>query len=120
MPVRRMLCKILGTQGMQCFEAADGKQALSLLGQMKPDSFALILCDLMMPVMDGASFVAEARKLYDKAMPPVLVCSSRSDREAVQVVIKLGVAGYVLKPFKTDTVINKLREILPDLASKKE
>jgi CheY-like chemotaxis protein len=112
MPLRRMMVKILSTQKLSGVEAENGQKAMEKLLEFGPSHFGMIVCDLMMPVMDGANFIANARKQYAEELPPVVVCSSRSDREAIAVVAKLGVAGYVLKPFKTETVINKLREVL--------
>jgi len=119
MPLRRMLVKILSTLGLEAHEAGDGQAALTALEEKGPGRYSIILCDLMMPIMDGASFVQNAKTKYSSALPPILICSSRSDREAVQVVMKLQVAGYILKPFKTDTVVNKIRELLPDLGGKR-
>ncbi|MBN2711549.1 MAG: response regulator [Planctomycetes bacterium] len=115
MPLRRMFSKILSTQKISGIEAANGKEALDLLAEHTPEKFSVIVCDLMMPVLDGPSFIAAARKVYPDSLPPIIVCSSRSDREAIQVVMKLSVSGYILKPFKTETVISKLRELFPDL-----
>ncbi len=118
-PLRRMLVKILERIGAVCVEAGDGKEALELLRQQGPQSLALILADLMMPVMDGATFITMAKKEFDLSLPPILICSSRSDREAIQTVMRLGVTGYILKPFKANTVIDKMREMLPELAEGK-
>lgn len=110
-PLRRMLCKILSTIKVKTLEAEDGKIAMAHLEKHSPKQFDIIICDLMMPVMDGAAFIAAAKSTY-KEMPPIVICSSRSDREAIQMVRKLGVAGYILKPFKTETVLDKVRATL--------
>ncbi len=115
-PLRRMLVKILETQGFVATEAEHGKNALAVIKEQGPEAFDLLLVDLMMPVMDGAQFMSEARTTFGDKLPPVLVCSSRSDREAIQLVMKLGVSGYVLKPFKTETVIAKVKEIFAEEA----
>ncbi len=111
-PLRRMLVKIMETQKFTVEEAENGKVALATLKLRGPDFFNLLVVDLMMPVMDGAHFISEARSAFGDKMPPVLICSSRSDRETITLVMKLGVSGYVLKPFKTETVINKVQEVL--------
>jgi len=116
-PLRRMLAKIMQTMHFSSAEASEGQEALALLEEKGIDHFALIMVDLMMPGMDGAKFVTEARRTYGPALPPIIICSSRSDREVIQLVAKLGVAGYILKPFKTETVVNKMKEIFPDLES---
>lgn len=110
-PMRRMLCKILSTIKFKVLEAENGKMAMEHLEKHSPKQFGIIICDLMMPVMDGAAFIAAAKSTYDE-MPPIVICSSRSDREAIQMVRKLGVAGYILKPFKTETVLDKVRTTL--------
>jgi len=112
LPLRRMLCKILESQQLQCFEAADGEAAMALIKQYAPNFFALILTDLMMPKMDGVEFIANLRKKYGAELPPIMICSSRSDRETVQTVAKLGATGYILKPFKTEMVIQRVRDAL--------
>lgn len=112
MPLRRMLSKILSTIKIKVLEAENGKIAMDHLAKHPPERFDIIICDLMMPVMDGAAFITAAKSTYADKMPPIVICSSRSDKEAIQMVRKLGVASYILKPFKTDTVLNKVREIL--------
>ena len=112
LPLRRMLCKILESQHLQCFEVADGEAAMALIKQYTPNFFALILTDLMMPKMDGVEFIATLRKKYGAELPPIMICSSRSDRETVQTVAKLGATGYILKPFKTEMVIQRVRDVL--------
>jgi two-component system chemotaxis response regulator CheY len=115
MPLRRMLCKIIGTQGFVTVEAQDGKEALAKLEELSTNHFSLIITDLMMPVMDGATFIQQAKKKYESNLPPVIICSSRSDRTAIEVVKRLCVDGYILKPFKTETIINKLQDIFPEI-----
>lgn len=112
MPLRRMLLKIMQNQHFNAFEAENGAVALKCLQDNGSTYYDLIICDLMMPVKDGAQFISEAREGFEGKLPPILICSSRSDRETIQMVMKLGVAGYVLKPFKTETVIAKVRETL--------
>ena len=112
MPTRRMMVKIFKQQGVSAVEATDGQAALDMLNGKGPDAFSLILCDLLMPVMDGPHFIVEARKLHADKLPPILICSSRTDRETLDLVMKLGVAGYILKPFKTEMFIAKVRQFI--------
>lgn len=112
MPLRRMLVKIVSSKGVTAVEAGDGEQALAVLDETPPTAFSLIMLDLMMPVMDGPNFLTAARAKYGDDLPPVLIVSSRSDREAIQSVRDLGVAGYVLKPFKADTILSKVSEFI--------
>ncbi|GEM_PF-2935314 len=111
LPVRRMLQKILSSAGYDVDVAENGEVALSMLRMANPP-FDLVVLDLVMPVLDGVRTLAQMRKegLYDP--PKVLICSSRGDRGTVQLAGKLGVCGYIRKPFKTDTVLDKVRNAL--------
>lgn len=113
MPVRRLVVKILKHEGIHGIEACHGAEGLGILKKEGIEAFSLILTDLMMPVMDGLRFITEVRKEFPSKIPPVIAFSSRSDRQAIQAVGKLGVDGYILKPFTTDAILTKIRELLP-------
>jgi len=78
-------------------EAADGKQALQVVGELKPD---VVLMDLMMPVMGGI----EATEAIRQANPDVEVIALTSVLEDTAVVdaIKAGAIGYLLKDTQAD------------------
>lgn len=111
MPMRRILCEILSTANFDTAEAANGKEGLDILREHGPEKFDVIICDIRMPVLDGVGFLARARKIYGDSLPPILVCSSHTDLRIIKTVMKLGVSGYLQKPFKAAAVIDKLREI---------
>ncbi|MFH0911568.1 MAG: response regulator transcription factor [Planctomycetota bacterium] len=116
-PLRNMLQKILGHAGYDVDVAENGEMALAMLRKADPP-FALMLLDLMMPIMDGIKVMAQIKKENLPSPPRVLICSSRSDVETVKLVGKLGVAGYVLKPFKTEVVLERVRKTLEAPPSK--
>ncbi len=75
-------------------EASDGRQAVELVRQLKPD---LAILDIKMPEMDG---IEAARILHQERLAPVLILTAYSDRELVQRAKQAGVYGYLVKPFK--------------------
>lgn len=113
MPLRRMLVKIITGMGYTAWEAADGNDALKVLGEHDRDFFSLIFCDLIMPKMNGAAFVKIATKDYPTSLLPIVICSSRSDPETIKEAVKMGVQGYLLKPFKTQSIRDKIMELIP-------
>lgn len=73
-------------------EAADGREALRLLEQHRPD---VILMDLMMPGLNGLE--ATARIVRDRPSARVLILSMNATEEFVLPALRAGAAGYLLK-----------------------
>jgi two-component system chemotaxis response regulator CheB len=91
---RRSISEILGASpGIEVVgKAADGEEALRLVGALKPDAITL---DLEMPRMDGFTFL---RILMTKMPTPVIVVSSYSQKENVFKALELGALDFVAKP----------------------
>ena len=72
--VREMMRRDLTKEGWSVTEAANGKEALARVEENAP---ALILLDLMMPVMDGFEFVMELRKVPAWRAIPIIVVTAK-------------------------------------------
>ncbi len=72
--VREAVVELLESEGFQVYQAEHGEQALSVLRQMPQP--ALILADLMMPVMDGQTLIAALREADQFATLPVVIVSA--------------------------------------------
>ena len=83
----------------------DGEEAIESLAAETPD---IIILDLMMPIMDGFSLLA---KLKGQTDYPILVVSARSDFESIEKAIFLGAADYLIKPFNSKDLINKVERL---------
>ncbi len=75
-------------------EAGDGKSAVNLARELRPD---IVLMDIKMPDMDG---IEAARVLTEERVAPVLLLSAFSQQDLVQRAQQAGVAGYLVKPFR--------------------
>ncbi|HST04847.1 MAG TPA: response regulator [Chloroflexia bacterium] len=75
-------------------EAADGKNAVTLARDLKPE---LVIMDIRMPEMDG---IEAARTLTQESVAPVLLLTAYSEPELVQRATQAGVVGYLVKPFR--------------------
>lgn len=73
-PNRTLISRILSGAGWTVTEAENGKVALDVMPECRP---ALIVLDLMMPVMDGFSFLEELRKRDDLSNTPVLIVTAK-------------------------------------------
>jgi CheY-like chemotaxis protein len=99
--VREVLEEMLDAGGYRVVTATNGAEGLAALGRLRPP--AVILLDLMMPVMSGFAFLEELSRLPDRQGFPVLLISAN---ETVEQAARLpGVVGYVRKPFDLDEVL---------------
>jgi AmiR/NasT family two-component response regulator len=75
-------------------EAADGRNALGLARDLRPE---LVIMDIRMPEMDG---IEAAKLLTQESIAPVLLLTAYSEPELVQRAMQAGVVGYLVKPFR--------------------
>ncbi len=86
-------------------EAENGKKAVALCDKHHPD---VILMDLQMPEMDGATATREIRQKY--ADIQVIVLTSFREQEHVQQAMKAGAIGYLLKDVGADELAEAIRK----------
>jgi len=85
----------------QVFEAANGSEALEVLGRERVD---LVLSDINMPIMDGLEFVRRLAGVENaRNVPVVMITTEGSERHVVEA-ISCGARGYIRKPFTPDQV----------------
>jgi DNA-binding response OmpR family regulator len=95
-------------------EAEDGKKAIDIVGQEKPD---LILLDLMLPEVDGFTVLENIRKNADKklAETPIIILSNLWSNKDILRTRSLKVQAYMVKAyFTTEEILNKINEILKE------
>lgn len=83
-------------------------QALAALDQ---NTYQLLICDWNLPDGSGLEVVRAIRKQDNKL--PVLMISGRTDRESVLAAAHYGIRGFISKPFKVETVRDRLKSIFP-------
>ena len=86
--------------------ASNGRHALLRLNETHP---ALILLDLMMPVMDGVEFRRQQRAQPRLRDIPVICLSARHD--ARETAADLDFAGFLSKPFDLESVVAAVRQL---------
>lgn len=88
-------------------EAANGKEAVQLAEELKPD---MILMDLVMPEMDGI----EATKIIKMKQPDIkiMMLTSFSDQDHVIPALEAGASGYQLKDIEPDQLVNSIKKIM--------
>ena len=108
---RSVLRDILRAQGAWTIaEASGGKEAFDmLLGGLEP---AVCFVDIKMPEVDGAQFLTMVRQEPSTRHLKVIVTSGTRDRELILSMGKLGISGYVLKPYDLQKTTASLNQIL--------
>jgi CheY-like chemotaxis protein len=104
--IRRALTEILNDEGYSSSSAGNGFEALSLL--RSDHSTALVVLDLMMPVMDGYGFLAEQKR--DPALANIPVVAITAD--IMGRTQELDVAAVVAKPFSLAQLLSKIEACL--------
>ncbi len=94
-------------------DAADGKTALEIMKEFKPD---LILCDLKMEPMDGMEFVKQLRKDTDNPyrLVPIIMITAYADLESVANARDSGVNEFMAKPLSAAALEKRIQRVLED------
>jgi AmiR/NasT family two-component response regulator len=75
-------------------EAGDGKSAVNIARELRPD---VVLMDIKMPDMNG---IDAAKVLTEERIAPVVLLTAYSDRDLIQQAREAGVVGYLVKPIQ--------------------
>ncbi len=94
--IRESLQEFLEYSHYQVVVAENGMIGMQMAMIEKPD---LIVCDMMMPVMDGVE-VLKAIKMTELATVPFIILTAKAQYEDLRVVMNLGADDYVFKPYK--------------------
>jgi len=107
--VRALLEKTLASKGYVVRCVADGLEGLTTLERSTPD---LMIVDIMMPRLDGMTFV-KAIKSHASTQPiPVIFLTAKNDPKTMIAGINLGAKYYVTKPFQLDELLSKVAKAL--------
>jgi len=104
--IRRLLRMYLEKEGYEIDEASSGEQALELALN---NHYALILLDLMLPVMDGLEVCRRLRQV--KGTPVIMLTAKGEESHRVQG-FESGADDYVVKPFSPREVIYRVKAII--------
>lgn len=107
--MRSAFRRFLETQDYEVVEAKDGKEALSLFLQLKPD---IILMDFVMPKIDGVTACAQLQGLPDGKNTPVIMITSLEDEDSVNVAFDAGATDYISKPINWAVLRQRLNRLI--------
>ena len=102
----QVLGTILKKEAYQINVAQNGKQALDVVGKVRPD---LILLDVMMPEMDGFEACKRLKENPETADIPVIFLTAKVETEDIVKGFELGAVDYVTKPFNPTELLVRVR-----------
>ena len=112
-PTQRMLTSaVLRSAGYEVAEAVDGMEGLRMAVQSAPD---LMVCDVMMPGLNGYQVVDALKKEPALATVPVILLTAMSDRSHMRIGMLSGADDYLFKPFRA----TELRQSVAALLAKR-
>ncbi len=93
----------LQSRGYQVVTANDGRQALDVVAEQRPD---LVILDVLMPVMDGYSCLRELNTRFGRGKIPVIILTAR---DRMKDLFELeGIEDYVIKPFDHEDLLLRI------------
>ena len=98
--MRNLLVELLEKTGYECKTATNGEEAIN---EIKKDSFALVLLDILMPIKDGIDILPQI--LAHKKETAVIIITGVVETKIAFDALKLGAYDYITKPFDIDEVI---------------
>lgn len=110
--VRTFVIATLGDCGYEVTAAEDGEDALEILEEEGAD-FDLVLSDVMMNVLDGPTFIAEAREKFD-LQAKVIFMSAYAEAAVRDQLDTISGAGYIQKPFTLKGLATLVKQTLYD------
>ncbi|MEO8234576.1 MAG: response regulator [Flavobacterium sp.] len=99
-------------EGYQITEAENGQEAIEIL---QKQTFDIVITDYMMPVLDGEGLVLKIKEQELKT--PIIVLTARSDQEGKLNMLRLGIDGYLNKPFIEEELHLMIKKSLNSLDS---
>ena len=107
--IRKSLSLPLNHLGFEVITASNGEQAIEIF-QSQKKQIKMVLLDLVMPVMDGSECFNRLRQLDPQVK--IILMSGYSHKDQVKNMIKLGVNGFLQKPFNLSVLTNAVSNIL--------
>ena len=115
--IRENTSEVLVLSGYNVLQAADGSEGIQIANREKPD---LILCDIMMPELDGYGVLTALSKNPETASIPFVFLTARAEREDFRKGMEMGADDYLTKPFNDIELLSAIESRLNKTESQKK
>lgn len=108
--LRELLVRKLSKEGFDVQNAIDAQAAFLILAERKPD---IILCDLILPGVDGFEILKRIKEDPQTKDIPVVILSNLGQKEDLDRAMSLGATDFMIKAnFTLDEIVEKVRSIV--------
>ncbi len=107
--ILKNICTILQISGYNCLQASNGIIALEVIAKQTPDG---ILCDVMMPEMNGFELLKAIKENPTYQAIPFCFLSARADVVDIDYGISIGANSYLTKPFLAKELIDTIKKLI--------
>lgn len=104
--IRSNICEILTSEGYNTLQAENGQVGLKIISSQLPD---LIICDIMMPGLNGFEVLEETRKYRITAPIPFIFLTAKVEPENLRKGMNLGADDYLFKPFHIQDLLDSVK-----------
>ena len=101
--IRENTAEILDLAGYKTFMAENGKKGVELALKEKP---TIIICDIMMPELDGYGVLHLVRKNQETENTPFIFLTAKTERSDFRKGMEMGADDYITKPFEEIELLN--------------
>ena len=112
--IRENKSELLELSDYEVITARDGKEGLEIIQEKNP---GLILCDIMMPQMDGYEILKIVRQEYRLTSTPFIFFTASSEKKDIKKGLQMGATDYMVKPIDGDDLLNLIQKHLPEQVS---
>jgi DNA-binding response OmpR family regulator len=107
--VRTLVCKALQAKGYEVIAATDGLKAADMLGNLPrvPD---LMICDVMMPTIDGFSLARMVKSHTELKSMPIIFLTAKTQPKDLTLGMSLGARHYIQKPFNLQDLLDRVEK----------
>ena len=108
-PLNKILCYDLEKAGFKTISAFNGKEGFEKAIEEAPN---LVLLDVNMPLMNGFEVCWKIKSHPHIKGVPIIMLTGRSDEKDFREAKDIAADAYILKPYKQDILIEKIKELL--------
>ncbi len=103
--IRENIVEILELSGYKTFDCENGKKGLEMAQKFRPD---IIICDIMMPEMDGFTMLHMLRKNEATKSIPFIFLTAKTERSDFRKGMEMGADDFITKPFEDVELLNAI------------